>query len=79
MWFFSSIFIKKNMSEVYDNLAHEKFTIKSLLNVWQNDDVFLRTEVDENIITINYYYNEESWSWKRTYLFKKIFEGGKIW
>ena len=49
------------MNEVYDHLAHEKLTMKSLVKVRQNDDVLLRTDVDENVITnYYYYYNNES-------------------
>ena len=58
-WFFSSTFIKLNMSELYDNLAYEKLTMKSLVKFWQSVNDFLSTEVDENVITTDYYYDDD--------------------
>ena len=61
------------MSEVYDHLAHEKLTMKSLIKVKQNGDVFWRTDVDENVITIYYYYDDESFDHKKELIFLKEF------
>ena len=64
---------KRNMSEVYNNLAHEKLTMKSLVKVRQNDDIFLRTEVDEDVITIDYYYDDKSFDHEKEIIFLKKF------
>ena len=72
------VFLLKNgMSELYDHLAHEKLTMKSLVKVRQNDDVLLGTDIDENVITVCYYYGYESFDHKKELIFlKKFFEGG---
>ena len=75
-WFFSSTIIKLNMSELYDNLAHEKLTMKSLVKFWQSVNGFLSTEVDENVITTDYYYDDDDQSFdhEKILMFLK-----KIW
>ena len=80
-WFFSSTIIKLNMSELYDNLAHEKLTMKSLVKFWQSVNGFLSTEVDENVITTDYFYYDDDQSFdheKILMFFKKNLKVAKF-
>ena len=52
-----------------DYREYEKLAVKSLVRIQQNDQVFLKTEVCENVIAIYYYYNDESFDVEKEQIF----------
>ena len=52
-----------------DYREYEKLTMKSLVRIWQNDQVFLKTEVCGDVIAIYYYYDDESFHVEKKQIF----------
>ena len=48
---------------------YEKLAMKSLLRIWQNDEVFWKTEVCWEVIAIYYYYDDESFDVEKEQIF----------
>ena len=67
IWFFSSVLIQKETWLMI--IENEKLAMKSLVRVWQNDEVFLKTEVCGDIIAIYYYDDDESFDVEREQIF----------
>ena len=48
---------------------YEKLAMKSLLRIWQNDELFLKTEVCWEVIAIYYYCDDESFDVEKEQIF----------
>ena len=52
-----------------DYREYEKFAMKSLVRIRQNDEVFFKTEVCGDVIVIYYYYDDESFDVAKEHIF----------
>ena len=52
-----------------DYREYEKFAMKSLVRIQNNDEVFLKTEMCGEVIAIYYYYNDESFNVEKEQIF----------
>ena len=52
-----------------DYRKYEKLAMKSLVRIWQNDQVFFKTEVCGDVIAIYYYYDYESFDVEKEHIF----------
>ena len=49
-----------------DYREYEKFAMKSLVRIRQNDEVFFKTEVCGDVIAIYYYYDVSLLMWQKS-------------